>query len=124
MKYMDNPLVVEEAQAVALRDKWLIKKGNPPPDTKARMKKAADAEKKLAEKLTKTQEKAKAKNLGPFEMMRLAISNKQVEVEIRSFQAILSDPITDKRSKDESIPPLAITPGNSAAPLRSANSSR
>lgn len=88
------------------------------------MKKAADAKKKLVKKLTKTQEKAKAKILRPFEMMRLAINNKQAEAKIGSFQAILFDLITNKRSKDESIPPLTITPVSSAVLLRSANSSR
>lgn len=123
LKYMDDPLVAEEAQAIALRDKWLIKKGNPPLDTKARMKKAADAEKKLAEKQTKAQEKAKAKNLGPSEMMRLAISNRQAEAEIGSFRAILSDPITDKGSEDETVL-LPAAPVNSTTLLESANSSR
>lgn len=123
LKYMDDPLVAEKAHTIALRDKWLIKKGNPPPDTKARMKKAADAEKKLAEKQTKAQEKAKAKNLRPSEMMRLAINNRQAKEEIESFRAILSDLITDERSEDDSIP-LSATPFNSTALLGLANSSR
>lgn len=87
------------------------------------MKKAADAKKNLVEKQVKAQEKAKAKNLGPSEMMRLAISNRQAEAEIGSFRAILSDPITDERSGDEAIL-LSATPVNSTTPLGLAKSSR
>lgn len=105
-----------------MRDNWLIKKGNPPPDTQARMKKSADAEKKLAKKQVKTQEKAKTKNLGPSEIMQLIISNKQVEAEIESFRAILSNPITEERSGEEFIP-LSTTLVNSATPLGLAKSS-
>lgn len=65
-----------------MKDNWLIKKGNLLSDTKVRMKKAFDAKKKLVKKQVKTQEKAKAKNLGPSEMMRLAISNRQAKAEI------------------------------------------
>lgn len=106
-----------------MRDNWLIKKGNPLPDTQARIKKAADAEKKLAKKQVKTQEKAKTKNLRPSEMMRLVISNRQVEAEIESFRVILSNPITEEKSGDEVIP-LSTTPVNSATPLGLAKSSR
>lgn len=47
---MNDPIIAKEAQAIALRDNWQIKKKNPPSDTKARIKKAADAKKKLAKK--------------------------------------------------------------------------
>ena len=106
LKYIDDPLVVEEAHAIALRDKWLIEKGNPPLETKARMKKAVDAEKKFVEKQTKAQEKAKAKNLGPSEMMKLAIANRHAEAEIRSFKDILSDPTAPENEDNPTLLPV------------------
>lgn len=35
LKYIDDPVVAKEAWVIALRDKWIIKEENPPPDTKA-----------------------------------------------------------------------------------------
>lgn len=49
------------------------------------MKKTTDPIQKLAEKLIKALKKAKVKNLKIFKMMKLVISNEQVEVEIKSF---------------------------------------
>lgn len=34
LKYMDDPMVAKEAQAIILSDNWLIKKRNPPLNTK------------------------------------------------------------------------------------------
>lgn len=45
MKYIDNLLVVKKVQPVALRNKWLVKKRNPPLNAKTRMKKVANAKK-------------------------------------------------------------------------------
>ncbi|MCJ1348467.1 hypothetical protein MMC31_006699 [Peltigera leucophlebia] len=118
LKYMDDPLVAEEAHAIALRDTWLIEKGNPPPETKARMRKAVDAEKKLVEKQTKAQEKAKAKNLGPSEMMKLAIANRHAEAEIGSFKNILSDPAAPENEDN----PTLLSVENQV--IKSANSGR
>lgn len=53
LKYINNLLIVKKAQAIALKDKWPIKKRNLPLNIKARIKKVADAEKKLAKKQTK-----------------------------------------------------------------------
>lgn len=58
---MDNLMVTEKAQAITMRDNWLIKKGNPPPDIKAQIKKAVDIKKKLVEKQVKAQKKSKQK---------------------------------------------------------------
>lgn len=55
-------------------------------------------------------------------MMRLAISNKQAEVEIESFRAILFDSITDKESENKTIL-LPTTFINSTTLLALANSS-
>lgn len=86
LKYIDNPLVAKQAWAVELRDKWLIEKSKTPPDTKAQMKKAANAERKLIEKQTKGQEKAtnKGKNSN-MDMMRLALINRQAKARVGSF---------------------------------------
>lgn len=118
LKYIDDPLVAEQAWAVELRDKQLIEKGKAPPDTKARMKKAADAERKLIEKQTKDQEKAKNKgknsNMG---MMRLALANRQAEAGVGSFRDVLSDPVTGNNDEPKGSP----VPGERA---RQANSER
>lgn len=50
LKFMDDPLITEQVQAVELKDKWLVERGWAPPKTKAQIKKATDAEKKLANK--------------------------------------------------------------------------
>lgn len=42
-------------------------------------------------------------------MMQLIISNKQVEAKIGNLRAILSNLITDEKSRDEAIPLLAIS---------------
>ena len=62
LKYMDDPKVAEEARLITLRDKWLIARRKPTPETKARIKKAVEAEKKKAEKESKAREKAKGKS--------------------------------------------------------------
>lgn len=59
-----------------------MKKGILSSDTKARMKKAANAKKNWPKKQIKAKEKPKAKNLGTSEMIQLAISNRQAKVEI------------------------------------------
>lgn len=46
-------MVVKKVQVIVLKDNWLIKKRNLPPDTKTRMKKASDTKKKLAKKQVK-----------------------------------------------------------------------
>lgn len=70
LKYIDYLLLVKKAQAIVLRDKWLIKKRNPPFNTKAWMKKATNARKKLAEKPSKREEETKAKYVKLSEMMK------------------------------------------------------
>lgn len=85
-----------------LRDKWLIEKGKAPPDTKAQMKKAADAERKLIEKQTKGQEKAKKKGKNSnMDMMRLAWANRQAEAGVGSFRDVLSDPVAGNNDEPE-----------------------
>lgn len=76
----------------------------------------------MAKKLTKVQEKAKAKNLGLFKMKRLAINNRQAKAKIGNFQAILSNLITNKKSEDKFIPFLTI-PINSIVLLKLVNNS-
>ena len=98
LKYMDNPLVAEEARITALRDQWLIARGKATPATKARMKKAADAEKRLAERQDKAHEKAKAKNQTK-DIRRLAMSNSQA-MEVGALKEILSDPVTGPEPQD------------------------
>ena len=58
---MDNSFIVEQIQAVELRNKWLVESDRAPPKTKVQIKKVANAEKKLADKQAKTQENAKNK---------------------------------------------------------------
>lgn len=53
LKNIDDPIVVKEAKIIALGNNWLIKKGNPLLDTKARIEKATDAKKKLVKKQVK-----------------------------------------------------------------------
>ena len=74
LKYMDDPLVAEEARITALRDQWLVAWGKVTPATKAQMKKVADAEKRLAKRQDKGHEKAKAKNRTK-DIRRLVMSN-------------------------------------------------
>ena len=98
LKYMDDPLVAKEARITALRDHWLIARGKPTPETKAQIKKAADAEKKLVEKLDKVRKKARAKNQ-TMDIRRLALSNSRT-MEIGAFIEILSDPQTRSEPQD------------------------
>lgn len=113
LKFMDDPLIAEQVQAVELRDKWLVERGRAPPETKARMKKAADAEKKLANKQAKAQENAKNKTKAQvLDLMRLATANRRAE-EIGSFKNILSDPVDGNESLDNITP----TPTLPAIPL-------
>ena len=96
---MDDSLIAEQARAIELRDKWLIEKGKAQPETKARMKKVADAEENLIEKQAKAQEKAKSKTKNQ-PLMKLAIANRQAKAEIGTFKDVLSDPIDgDEDSK-------------------------
>lgn len=53
LKHMDNPAVAKEARINNLRDKWLLGRGKATPEIKARMRKAAKAEKRLIENLEK-----------------------------------------------------------------------
>lgn len=76
IKYMDDLVVAEAAQITGLRDQWLIQRGKPTAETKARIRKAAKAEKKEQEKINK----AKVKNQQVQDVRRLAISNHQVEL--------------------------------------------
>ena len=62
LKNMDNPLITKEAQIVALRNQWLIARGKANAETKARIKKAAAAEKKLIEKQEKAYKETASKN--------------------------------------------------------------
>lgn len=71
---MDDSLVAKEVRITVLRDYSLILCGNPTPETKARIKKAADAKKKLVEKQDKICKKARAKNQ-IMDIKTLALSN-------------------------------------------------
>lgn len=95
---MDDSLVAKEAHITVLRDHWLIPHGNPTPETKARIKKAADAKKKLVEKQDKVCKKARAKNQ-IMDIKRLALSNSWT-MEIGAFKEILSDPLTRSKPQD------------------------
>lgn len=119
LKNMDDPIMAEKVRMAKLRDKWLIGRGKATPETKARMKKAAAAEKKMVEK----QEKAKAKNQ-TLEIRQLALINRQAEARLGSFKDILSDPpvgdepsqpsnaqpSNDQGSAEDSQPPPTGTP--------------
>lgn len=59
---MDDLSVAENARMTTLRGQWLINRGKATPETKAHMKKAANAEKKLLERQEKAREKARTKN--------------------------------------------------------------
>lgn len=97
LKNMDDPILAEEAQMTELRDKLLIGQEKAIPETKALMKKAAAAEKKMVEK----QEKAKAKNQ-TLEIRQLALINRQAEERLGSFKDILSDSPTGDRPSQPS----------------------
>lgn len=98
LKYIDDPLVVKEACITALRDHWFIACSKPTLETKARIKKVADAEKKLVEKQDKVYEKTRAKNQ-TIDIRRLALNNSQT-MEIGAFKKILSDPLTRSEPQD------------------------
>lgn len=123
-KNMDDPLVAEEAQMISLQDQWLIARGKATPEVKARVKKAAEAEKKLVEKQNKTREQARAKSQNQSLSIRmLALSNSRGAVEVGTFKDILSDPPTgdDPQPPDENSTPAQESP--TAKTLRAANSS-
>ena len=100
---MDDPVVAEAARITALRDQWLIQRGKPNAATKARMKKAADAEKKEQEK----QAKAKEKDQQQQDIHRLALTNRQFEAQVGAFRGVLSDPAS---SDPPELPPSIQTP--------------
>ena len=64
------------------------------------MKKAADTEKKLAEKQDKAREKARTKGQTSLDIRRLAMNNRQA-VEVGTFKDILSDPPMATNETDE-----------------------
>ena len=55
--------------------------------------------------------------------MRIDLNNRQIKLEIESFQVILFNSINNKRNKDESIPLLTTIHVNSTTVLKLANSS-
>lgn len=55
--------------------------------------------------------------------MQLAINNRQAKAKIENFRAILSNPITNKRSRDKAVS-LSATPVNFTTLLGLAKSSR
>lgn len=63
IKYMDDPIIAEAARVNSLRDNWLIQQGKSTPQLKARMKKAADMEKKQNARLEKAREKSQLNNI-------------------------------------------------------------
>ena len=90
LKYMDDPVIKEEASITALRDQWLIERGKAGPATKAQVKKAATAEKKLIEKQEKLRQKKRAKSKDQdLQIKKLALGNRQAAID--SFKAMLSD---------------------------------
>lgn len=58
IKYMDDPVVTETAKIIAMRNQWLVEQGKVIVETKTRLKKAIDAEKKEREKADKAKEKS------------------------------------------------------------------
>lgn len=104
LKYMDDPKVAEKVHLTTLRDEWLIAREKPTPETKARMKKTAKAEKKKAEKESKIREKAKKKSQA-MDIGRLVISNSWKVIE--AFKEILSNPPTGPEASHDVIPDLS-----------------
>lgn len=102
IKYMDDPVIAEAARITALRDQQLIQRGKPSAGTKARIKKAAEVEKKEKEKA----DKAREKNQQRQDIRRLAIANCQVE--FGAFQGVLSDPLTEASSDPPEALPEAL----------------
>lgn len=100
---MDDPVV---ARITALRDQWLVQQGKPSAATKARIKKAAEIEKKEKEKYAKAKEKGQQLQ----NIRRLALTNRQVEV--GAFRAVLSDPAS---SDPPDLPPTIQTPASQTA---------
>lgn len=113
LKYMDDPKVAEEARLITLRDEWLIARGKPTPETKARIKRAAEAEKKKAEKENKAREKAKGKSQA-MDIRRLAIINSRRVV--GAFKEILSDPSTGPEASNTIPEFLGPEASNNAVP--------
>lgn len=74
------------------------------------MKKAADTEKKKAEKEDKACEKTQSKNQS-LEIRRLALNNSQV-IEVGTFKEIFSDPLTalDKPTSNTGNPNIPTAP--------------
>lgn len=56
---MDDLKVADAARLTILRDKWLIARGRPTPETKARIKKRVEAEKKRPRRRTRPGRKPK-----------------------------------------------------------------
>ncbi len=81
LKYMDDPKVAEAVCLTIWRNKWLVVRRKPMPETKTRMKKIAEAAKKKAEKEDKIGEKVKEKSQ-TMDIRILAISNSQRIVRI------------------------------------------
>ena len=98
---MDDPRVAEEARITALRDQRLIARREPMPETKARMKNAAETLKKLAEKENRACKKANGKNQAT-NIRRLAMSNSRA-MEVGVFKEILSNPPTETEPCDDAV---------------------
>lgn len=104
---MDDFLIVEQAQAVELKEKQLIEKIKVLPDTKTQMKKAVNTKCKLIKKQTKGQGKAinKSKNLN-MDIMKLVLSNRQANARVRLFKDIFSNSVFRNNNELEGSPAL------------------
>ena len=89
LKYMDDSKVVEEARLTTLRDEWLITCGKPMSETKAQMKKIAEAEKRRPKRRIKPGKKPKKETSYGYQK----ISNNQQSKSSRSIQRDIIAPI-------------------------------
>lgn len=112
LKGLDDPVLAEKSRMTAMQDAWLVNTGKANAATKARIKKAADAEKKALEKREKIKKKEKAKSKEEaLQMRKLAASNRRAQ--IGTFKDLLSDlPTGDDSHNNLLLHPTGITPSS------------
>ena len=93
VKFLDDPVAAEIVRITVLRDQWLVQRGKANAETKTRIIKAANAEKKEKDKA----DKARKKNPQQQDIRQLAITNHR-KADVGSFWGVLSDPHTEASS--------------------------
>ena len=93
-----------------MHDKWFITWGKATLETKTRVNKTVDIEKKLIEKLNKAWEQVKGKGKDqPLVIRKLVLSNNCETIEVGTFKNIISDIVTEDN----------LLPDNNTIPVQS-----